>query len=336
MLFLVCAFRPGVHTFFTKMGCILLHTMSTPDRLEQQFRDIRRQQIADYQEKISADKRQQGRLQKTANERQQWQQEILRKIGLNLEQLEPEQTKQQEELKSYLEQMKPSVILRPSAQARDTKAYAVLAESHGKAAHLVLPPYASTLFSADAGVFEGVDGEGEITNGWVSPSSSSHIKFETHWSGAGSFAPPEAWSTPLQYSVYFTFTPAKTASYSMTAVLAFHAFYILRADDGLFTSKFAKVFLSVVMNVHQYVDIGSKSFPALIDEEHDNADEVITFDRTSFFDYTTILKEGDPVTVTVTVLPRVQAYGWGSYSELNFKDGIANYIQPLFLSLALA
>ena len=37
---------------------------------------------------------------------------------------------------------------------------------------------------------------------------------------------------------------------------------------------------------------------------------------------------------TVTVLPTAQVAGSGSYAELNFKAGTANYIQPLFLSVA--
>ena len=166
------------------------------------------------------------------------------------------------------------------------------------------------------------------------PSSSSLIKFEIHDYSESSL--DHVTATPPQYCVYFSFTPATTASYSITAVLAWHGFYILRSDDGIFTSKSAKVFLNVEMNVHQYVDIGSKSFPALIAEDRDNADAVFTYDRTHFFDYTTVLKEGDPVTATVTVLPWVEAVGKGSYAELNFKAGTANYIQPLFLSVTLA
>jgi hypothetical protein len=307
--------------------------VSTPERLDRQIHDIRTLQIAAYQEKIGADKAEQARLEKTASARHKREQEVLRKIGLDLEQLDPEQHDAGTELGGYLEDARVSVVSRPSAQARDTKAHALLAELNAQAGHLTLPPYASTLFGANASVFEGVDGEGEITNGWVSPSSSTRIKFETHFSGTG-LGPVEG--TPPQFCVYFSFTPAKTASYSMLAVLAFHGFYILRSDDGIFTSKWAKVFLNAEMNVRQYVDVGLKSFPALIAEERDNADAVFTYDRTQFFDYTTVLKEGDPVTVTVTVLPRAAAAGNGSYAELNFKAGTANYIEPLFLSVALA
>jgi hypothetical protein len=53
------------------------------------------------------------------------------------------------------------------------------------------------------------------------------------------------------------------------------------------------------MNVHQYVAIGQKSFPALIDRREGNVEEVTTYDRTHFLDYTTVLKAGDPVVVTV-------------------------------------
>ena len=143
--------------------------MSTPDRLDQQIHDIRERQVADYQEKIRADMAQQARLERTASARHKREQEVLRKIGLDLEQLDQEQHEGEKELRSYLEEVRAPVISRPSAQSRDAKAYAVLAELHAQANHLVVPPYASTLFGPDAGVFEGVDGEGEITNGWVSP-----------------------------------------------------------------------------------------------------------------------------------------------------------------------
>ena len=120
----------------------------------------------------------------------------------------------------------------------------------------------------------------------------------------------------------------------MTAVLAFHGFYILRSDDGYFSCKHAEVKLSVQMNVHQYVDIGWKSFPALIDRKEDR-----TLKRSppttehSFLDYTTVLKAGDPVVVTVKGTLHAFARGGGAYAELNFQAGTADYIEPLLLSV---
>ena len=91
--------------------------------------------------------------------------------------------------------------------------------------------------------------------------------------------------------------------------------------------------LNVQMNVHQYVDIGWKSFPALIDRHEGNVEEVTTYDRTHFLDYTTVLKAGDPAMVTVKGTLHAFARGSGAFAELNFEAGTANYIEPLLLSV---
>jgi hypothetical protein len=108
---------------------------------------------------------------------------------------------------------------------------------------------------------------------------------------------------------------------------------VLRSDDGFFTSKHAYVDLRVTMNVHQYVDFGWKSFPYPLSRDEDNINEFDNFDRTFFFDSTAPLRAGDPVVVTAKIEIVAGASGSGSYAELNFADGTANYIQPLFLSV---
>ena len=119
----------------------------------------------------------------------------------------------------------------------------------------------------------------------------------------------------------------------MTAVLAFHGFYVLRSDDSWYNCRSAQVQLKARMNVRQYVDFGWKDFPLLIDREEDNAEEVTTYDRTGFFDYTAVLKAGDPVVVTFKGIVDASARGGGAYAELNFEAGTANYIEPLLLSV---
>jgi len=140
------------------------------------------------------------------------------------------------------------------------------------------------------------------------------------------------WDSPPEFSAHFTFVPATTANYEMTAVITFHGFYVLRCDDSWWNCRDAEVRLTVQMNVHQYTDSGWHDFPALLDVEKDNTDEVTSFDRTFFLDYTTGLRVGDPVVVTVKGVVLATSHGV-AYAELNFKDGTANYIQPLFLSV---
>jgi hypothetical protein len=132
--------------------------------------------------------------------------------------------------------------------------------------------------------------------------------------------------------MHFAFVPASTATYEMTAAIAFHGFYILRSDDGFFTCKEAIVKLNAQMNVHQYADTAWHDFP-LLNIVKQNTDEITTYDRTHFLDYTTGLRMGDPVVVTVKGTVEALGHGGGSYAELNFRDGTANYIEPLFLSV---
>ena len=57
------------------------------------------------------------------------------------------------------------------------------------------------------------------------------------------------------------------------------------------------------------------------------------FDRTFFIDIQAPLRAGDPVVVTARSEIVAGASGSGSYAELNFADGSANFIQPLSLSV---
>jgi hypothetical protein len=137
---------------------------------------------------------------------------------------------------------------------------------------------------------------------------------------------------PPEFAIHFTFVPAATSTYEMTAVLGLHGFYILRCDDSWWNCRDSGVRLKVQMNVNQYTDTGWRDFP-LLDVEKDNAEEVISYDRTHFLDYTAGLRMGDPVVVTVRGVVEAYAHGAGAYAELNFSAGTANYIQSVFLSV---
>lgn len=175
--------------------------------------------------------------------------------------------------------------------------------------------------------------DGEIGSGWIFPSNPGQLNVKDQSTGHGTGWGATAGPPPPQYNVYFTFVPARIASYSLTAVFAFHGFYVLKADDGFFTHKYAQVRLDIAMDVNQFVDIGWKSFPSPINRDESNVNEVKTYDLTHFFDYTTVLKEGDPVVVTVRLTLDALASGSGSYAEINFDTGVSNYIEPLFLSV---
>ena len=135
-----------------------------------------------------------------------------------------------------------------------------------------------------------------------------------------------------EFAAHFTFVPGTTATYEMTAVISFHGFYILRSDDSWWNCRAASVNLTVEMTVHQYSDLAWQT-TTLLDIEKDNTNEVTSYDATKFLDYTTGLRAGDPVIVTVKGTVKASGHGGSTYAELNFADGTANFIQPLFCSV---
>jgi hypothetical protein len=179
----------------------------------------------------------------------------------------------------------------------------------------------------------GDSGSGAINSGWVFPDEPGKIRLKDVGHVDVWCFQAVAGSPPPEFAVHFGFVPAATKSYEMTAVFAFHGFYVLRSDDGYLTCKYAEVKLNVRMNVSQYTDLGWKTFPALIDRKEDNVEQIANYDRTHFFDYTAALKAGDPVVVTVAGTIKAFARGGGAYAELNFEAGTANYIEPLLLSV---
>jgi len=240
------------------------------------------------------------------------------------------------EVKAFLEEYRPKSVSRPSAAADAARDAAIRSAVLGETGHMVLPAFASSIFTPDRVKGEVAIGPdwnpGAIDSGWVfqDPPQIIRIKDSYHdislcWSNR--YTPPPV------YSTYFTFGPASTATYEMTAVIAYHGFYVLVSDDSWWNCRYARVTLTAQMNVHQYVDSGWKDFPPLLNVEKQNAQEVDNFDRTFFLDYSAALRAGDPVIVTVKGTVEGFSDGGNTHAELNFQDGTANYIQPLFLSV---
>lgn len=280
------------------------------------------------------------RSAKFEKDRESRRREFLKTIGINLETLdrefEKDQRIQEEELKKFVGEFTPKVISRRNMQAADAKDAAIRSDLLASSTHLVLPPYASTIFAAEKATLKelaGENGSGAINSGWVFPDEPGKIRIKDASHNPVVCFQAVAGGPPPEFNVHFAFVPATTATYEMTAVLAFHGFYILRSDDSWYNCRYAQVKLKVQMNVHQYVDIGWKTFPLLIDRKEANAEEVTTYDRTNFFDYTTVLKAGDPVVVTFKGIVDAFARGGGAYAELNFEAGTGNYIEPLLLSV---
>jgi hypothetical protein len=315
-------------------------TMTGLDILDKRFRDLTVTYFKEYEAGLLQQKARHERAAKFEKSRDKARRDFLDSTGVNVASLDrrfaKELRSQAKERQEFLDEFRPTAVSRPSHRAADTKSAATRSAMLAGSGHLVLPPFGGAVFGSGpvAKAPPWTPGSGAINSGWVFPEDPSDIRVtQSSDNDVACFVAVGGKPDP-QFNVSFVFVPAATATYGMTAILAFHGFYVLRSDDSWWNCRHAEVKLTVQMNVNQYVDIGWQGFPALIDRNESNDEEVTTYDQTKFFDYTpVVLKAGDPVVVTVNGTVHAFARGSGAFAELNFNDGTANYIQPLFLSV---
>jgi hypothetical protein len=105
----------------------------------------------------------------------------------------------------------------------------------------------------------------------------------------------------------------------------FRGYYIVRSDDGFWTSKYARVVVDIWTNVWQYNWKGWTQ-NRVLDVGADNIDVNNRFDTERHTSNSDLLGHGDWAYVRNYVSLYVYARGDGSYAELNFAVGNANYL----------
>jgi len=136
-------------------------------------------------------------------------------------------------------------------------------------------------------------------------------------SGAGSYQVWAEWG--------YWFYPSVYKYYGIIPHNVFRGFYIVRSDDGFWTSKYSRAVVSIWTNVWQYNWKGWSNINAL-DVGGDNIDVNDRFDTDRHTYYSALLGAGDWAYIRNVVGLYVYARGDGSYSELNFAVGAANYL----------
>ncbi|MGA7021408.1 MAG: hypothetical protein WB036_01250 [Pseudolabrys sp.] len=285
--------------------------------IDQLIHDLEHERAKDYWGRVKRFKAQEAERRKAGKAHEKKQLEYMRAVGIKPGTIEKEQEEDSRELKSYLKQTRPPLVSRRSRSAEDAKHTTRWTAKLGGLGGLI-PPIS---------VFQLPPDPSEVL-----PTNPSKIKIKdvSQGSGTGWWATAHVPVPPVD--VVFGFTPGQSARYSFTAAFAFHGFLILKADDGTFTHKDAGVTLDFSLNAFQIVDRGWKSFPRPIDREGDNINEFDNFDKQLLnFSDSQDFREGEPVVVTARIEISASASGSGSHAEINFADGDANFIQPLYL-----
>jgi hypothetical protein len=290
--------------------------MPTSNPIDQLIHDLEQERATKYRERVKRFRAREAQLKKASEAHEKKQLDFMRSAGLKLNQIEQDQKDEAGKLKSYLEQTRTPLISRPSMSVEDAKQAAQSIARLGGLG-LAIPPSAGFYYPPD-------------TSGEVLPVEPSRIKIkdEMHGHGWGWQAIAQQPVPPADVAFYFI--PEQSARYSLTVSFAFHGFYVLKADDGWLTSKDAQVTLDFSLDTVQFVDRGPKPFP-LIDLEGQNIDEFDNFDNVLSFGDTQDLRQGEPVVVIGSIAVSAGASGAGSYAEVNFADGDANYIEPQYL-----
>ena len=179
-----------------------------------------------------------------------------------------------------------------------------------------LTPYYSKQYASDGTVH--AEGYGiEDLDPWVKSTGSG-----SGWGGAEDFQ--------VTIDRWFVFTPRNAGTYSMSALQPFNGFYIVKADDGLFTSKEARAIISNTIQAYQYFWHAPSNF-RLFFLEDDNIDTYGRVDIVYSRPCRAFFTGGDPAFVLVTQRLICYARGSGSYAELNFSDGEANVLHAPYL-----
>lgn len=303
--------------------------MDKMQEIEQEFRELNEGIVKEYEDELYDLKKQQERRRKKLQEDEKEVRDILRDSRIDVDRLEELEHKEENDLKEYLKDVRPKLIDRPTRSPMDFKERSVYASISSQACSTIVSPYGASLLAPKKSLIKHV--EGETGNPWILPYNPEEINILDISEGSGWGCWAVGAAPPVKYNVWFNFVPDETSMWDLITIFGFHGFYILTAHDGLFNCKSAKVLAEVKMNVYQYFWHGWKNFK-LIDKHDDNIELTKFYDSGHLFDYTTTLKAGDSTWVLVEVSLDAFGSGSGSYAEINFSDGAANYIKPFLLA----
>lgn len=123
----------------------------------------------------------------------------------------------------------------------------------------------------------------------------------------------------------FWFKPNVSRFYSVRPLFRLRGYVIVKADDGFFTSKFARVTGSAWTNVHQYNWKGWNHVDLYnVGDDNINVNRRQDIDRTTYNSY--LLGGGDWAFIRCVIGLYAYARGGGSYAKNDFSTGNANFL----------
>lgn len=290
----------------------------------QKIEEFRRGDIRAYEESLARAREENRRLAESQTRKQREIRDILSASEVDLRRIDQMEVQSKVELEDMLSRVRPALAKRARDHSITRLQLALMADRRARVVNVA----ESLLLAPSADDLEG--NEGERGNPWVLPWPPGPVHLRQTFTGSGSGWGAYGQNDPTEAIFYYFFVPDQTSVWQLWELTDLSGFYIVRADDGSWTSKNAEVRVTIEMDVFQYFWNGAKR-DTVINREGDNISEGRSFQRLHRFEYPVFLKERDGVWVRVKVSAFANASGDGSYAEINFRDGNSNYIDPVVL-----
>ncbi|GBE52333.1 hypothetical protein BMS3Bbin14_00803 [bacterium BMS3Bbin14] len=192
-----------------------------------------------------------------------------------------------------------------------------------------LPPDAFILTPSWSAEFSDDDAQDPLTG--VSSISAQAVlaggscKDKYIWAKGGGSGIAGTGAGKIQAYVYFGFwfKPPVSRFYSIRPLFRFRGYYIVKANDRWYNSKYAKVTVSTWVNVRQYNWKGWNHVDVLnVADDNINVNRRFDTDRYMYTSY--LLGGGDWAWISCVIGLYAYARGGGSYAKLDFATGNAN------------
>lgn len=285
-------------------------------RIVSEIAETRNKEMKDF----VADKRQQ---REKADKEAKLEFDRQKEAGIDVEKVQKSHKLQEDQRKKELDEIKKTY----AAKAEEPK---VIAPEDFRARGIdaaIAPLEARSLPPSYAAVFSTKDPDDKLSGGTGTDVFNYNIIDTWDWasgtgngwfgSGAGSYQVWAEWG-------YWYWVPT-TKFYGITSHNGFRGFYIVRSFDDWWVSANSRAVVSLGVDVWQYNWKGLSSINVL-DVGGDNINVNQRFDTDRHHYYSALLAGGDWAYVRNVVGLYVYARAGGSYSELNFAVGAANYL----------
>ena len=205
--------------------------MSNPERLEQQFREVHKKSIAEYDAALARAKEENAQtLQARQGIKAQEFDRASKILNVPRASLDEKQNVLSAEARERHQTARSELINRPSSQLEDAKRFSQHPALQIPKAR-VIPVYATNVMSATREEVKHI--EGERGNPWVLPWNPGHIQISQvsndddyglcGWATVGTY--------PILADVFFAFLADTTANWNFMAFANLHGFYIVDSTN---------------------------------------------------------------------------------------------------------